>query len=116
MIYDGSRAKATELLSALLARSVVRQRIVQHLVAGRSRKTIAALMRKSPHTIDGHIKAIYRATGCGDRAMLILLASHLFDAEPTPAPGNGGCRGRTARRMMSGIGVHFDLTPSSTAN
>jgi DNA-binding CsgD family transcriptional regulator len=76
-------------LAQLCARSGIKRQIVQHLLDGRQRKQIAALLDRSTHTIDGHLKELYRALGVSDRAQLILLASRLqsFDAAPPPASG-----------------------------
>jgi DNA-binding NarL/FixJ family response regulator len=64
---------------------------VKHLLEGRQRKQIAALLDRSAHTIDGHVKELYRAVGVSDRAQLILLASRLqsFDAAPPPQHRGG---------------------------
>jgi DNA-binding CsgD family transcriptional regulator len=67
-----------------MARSPVRQRLVALLLSGESRKEIARILQRSPHTIDAHLKAIYRHVGIGDRGRLMLLASQLAGAKTPP--------------------------------
>lgn len=78
-------------LRELLNRSPVRRQVVVHLMQGCSRKEIASRMNKSPHTIDAHIKAIYRIVGIGDRAVVVLLASQVLETvlDPSPPPESG---------------------------
>jgi DNA-binding NarL/FixJ family response regulator len=83
-----SRSDALAVLRVLLGRSAVRRELLSHLIEGRSRKEIARLMSRSQHTVDAHLKAIYRAVGYGDRAILILLVAEL-QLESPPPPGIG---------------------------
>ncbi len=91
MVLQERNRLALARLAQLLARSPARQRIVALLVEGRSRKEIARDLGRSPHTIDAHLKAIYRHVGVGDRGRLLLLASQLPDLTPPPPPENGDC-------------------------
>lgn len=78
------RARLVTALRQLLARSPVRRHLILHLAEGCSRKVIAQRMNKSPHTIDAHLKAIYRQIGISDRAMLVLLSVRLFGLDSPP--------------------------------
>jgi DNA-binding CsgD family transcriptional regulator len=92
MVCTWDEMHARERLAALMARSPVRQRLVALLLSGESRKEIARILQRSPHTIDAHLKAIYRHVGIGDRGRLMLLASRLPEAKnPPPPPGFGDC-------------------------
>ena len=84
MVLQERNRLALARLAQLLARSPVRQTIVALLVAGRARKEIARDLGRSPHTIDAHLKAIYRHVGVGDRGRLMLLASQPPDLTPPP--------------------------------
>ncbi len=75
-------------LRTVLSRSSIRRELVAFLVEGRTRKQIAALMKRSPHTIDAHLKSIYRGIGCGDRGRLMLVAQKLL-SEQLPPPEVG---------------------------
>lgn len=87
-------------LRNLLARSSVRRHLVMLLCTGCSRKEIAARLGRSMHTVDGHLKALYAATGVHDRALLILLAREVLSGAsdcsehvrmaPPPPPESGG--------------------------
>lgn len=97
------RSEATLLrLALLLRRSPMQRDIVRLLVAGRSRKQIAAILDRSPHTIDGHLKDLYRFVGVGDRARLMLLASRLqatrepAPRDPSPPDFGGGVQSSSA--------------------
>jgi DNA-binding NarL/FixJ family response regulator len=59
-----------EALRGVIARSQIRRKIIALMLRGYPRKAIAAMVERSPHTIDGHIKAIYRAVGVGDKTRL----------------------------------------------
>ena len=48
---------------------------LRHLLAGDSEKEVARRMHLSPHTVHGHVKALYRRFGVSTRAEL--LAHHL---------------------------------------
>jgi DNA-binding NarL/FixJ family response regulator len=73
-----------ERFSGVLSRSPVRRAIVLLLLEGCSRKQIALKLNRSQHTIDGHLKAIYREVGVGDRARLMLMASTLLQHGEPP--------------------------------
>ena len=74
----------------LLRRSSSRRAIVHLLLEGCTRKQIALKLSRSQHTIDAHLKAMYREVGVGDRARLMLLAIKLRDCgELPPPPGIG---------------------------
>lgn len=82
-------ADKQERLVSLLSRSPTRQQLVRLLLEGKSRKAIAAAMKRSQHTIDAHLKVIYRTVGVGDRAQLMLLARDLVrKAVPPPELGS----------------------------
>lgn len=89
MMDERSRIAGLTVLNALLARSAVRRELLRLLASGHSRKAIAKIMGKSVHTIDGHLKILYRAIDCGDRALLILLATQLDGRLPLPPPKLG---------------------------
>ncbi len=74
-------------LRLLLSRSPTRQRLVSLMLKGMSRKAIAAEMGRSPHTIDAHLKVMYRTLGFGDRARLMLIALSILESTP---PRNRG--------------------------
>lgn len=90
MIDERTRIAGLTVLEALLARSAVRRELLRLLASGHSRKAIARIMGKSVHTIDGHLKDLYRAIGYGDRALLILLAAQLDDRIPPLPPRSWG--------------------------
>ncbi|XWV15173.1 MAG: hypothetical protein HEQ11_02400 [Gemmatimonas sp.] len=54
-----------------------------------TRKQIALELKRSQHTIDAHLKTIYREVGVGDRAQLMLLAIKLRDCGELPPPRTG---------------------------
>lgn len=91
MVLQWDEVLARERLAQLLARSPVRQRLVELLLRGHGRKEIASAMQRSPHTVDAHLKAIYRHVGIGDRGRLMLLASSM---RPSMPPQNKGLSGR----------------------
>ena len=81
-------------LGGLLHRSSARRAIVHLLLEGCTRKQIALELNRSQHTIDAHLKLMYREVGVGDRARLMLLAIKLRDCghlppRPSPPPGTG---------------------------
>lgn len=80
-----------ERFSGVLRRSSVRRAIVRLLLEGCSRKEIALKMNRSQHTIDAHLKAMYREVGVGDRARLMLLAIKLREYGELPPPELGNC-------------------------
>jgi DNA-binding NarL/FixJ family response regulator len=80
-------ADKQERLVTLLSRSPTRQQLVRLLLEGKSRKAIAAAMKRSQHTIDAHLKVIYRTVGVGDRAQLMLLARDLVRKAVPPGTG-----------------------------
>jgi hypothetical protein len=53
------------------------------LLKGKARKAIAMEMQRSQHTIDSHLKTLYRAVGVGDRARLMLIAQAMLESELT---------------------------------
>ena len=73
----------------LLQRSTSRRAIVHLLLEGCTRKQIALKLSRSQHTIDAHLKIIYREVGIGDRARLMLLATKLRDSGELPPPRIG---------------------------
>lgn len=93
MQVPGTDSESEHRLRRVLSRSPVRREIVALLIEGRTRKQIAALMQRSPHTIDAHLKSIYRYIGCGDRGRLMLFAQRLLNQPPPPSlpppPENG---------------------------
>ena len=92
MKETNSEAEERERLRALILRSPARQHILALLIEGHSRKQIADLMNRSQHTIDSHLKAIYRALTSRNRARLILLANSILNSvppSPPPEVGNG---------------------------
>jgi DNA-binding NarL/FixJ family response regulator len=79
-------------LGGLLRRSSARRAIVHLLLDGCTRKQIALELKRSQHTIDAHLKTIYREVGVGDRARLMLLAIKVRDCgELPPPPELGNC-------------------------
>ncbi len=87
---------AQERLALLMLRSPTRRQIIALLLEGKSRKAIAREMKRSHHTIDAHLKAIYREIGVGDRALLMLIASELIagqDVSRPPPPDSGSGAG-----------------------
>jgi DNA-binding NarL/FixJ family response regulator len=99
------RSEIGERLAVKLARSSTRRRIVHLLLEGKTRKEIAAIMGRSPHTIDSHIRVLYRAVGFGDRAQLMMLAQKLLDSGFIPSPKPG-----TVRRPECGEYCNEDLS------
>ncbi len=81
------RARARPAL--LLSRSPTRRQLVELLLDGKSRKAIAMEMQRSQHTIDSHLKAIYRPIGVGDRACLMMLAHERATDGCSPPPELG---------------------------
>lgn len=75
---------ASRVLAELVSRSEVRRRIVALVAAGESRKGIACAIDRSPHTVDAHLKDIYRRTGLRDRVLLAIVARRL----PPPRIGD----------------------------
>ncbi len=73
-------------LGGLLHRSSARRAIVHLLLEGCTRKQIALELNRSQHTIDAHLKLMYREVGVGDRARLMLLAIKLRDCGHLPPP------------------------------
>lgn len=88
MLASDGDTTARERLALLLSRSPVRRRLVALLVEGKTRKVIATEMRRSQHTIDAHLKAMYRVVGVGDRARLMMMAQGLVGSD-APPPGFG---------------------------
>ncbi len=80
---------ACECLALLLSRSQIKRRLVALLLEGKTRKVIATELQRSQHTIDSHLKAIYRTIGVGDRARLMMIAQLLIEQEPPPPPEMG---------------------------
>lgn len=72
-------------LAQLVAKSEIKADVVRLLLLGLQRKQIAHALEKSSHTVDGHMKEIYRELGIGDRAQLMLLANQL-PITPVPFP------------------------------
>lgn len=66
---------ASRVLAELVSRSEVRRRIVALVAAGESRKGVARALDRSLHTVDAHLKDIYRRTGLRDRVLLAMLRS-----------------------------------------
>ena len=88
------RNEPSDLLSrfrGVLRRSSARRAIASLLLQGCTRKQIALKMARSQHTIDAHLKAIYREVGVGDRARLMLLAMTLQECGELPPPELGNC-------------------------
>lgn len=88
-----NNTSARERLAVLMSRSPTRRQLIALLLEGKSRKAIAMEMQRSQHTIDSHLKAIYRETGVGDRALLMLIASELTarqDVSPPPPDSGSG--------------------------
>ncbi|MCO4100341.1 MAG: hypothetical protein HEQ38_13295 [Gemmatimonas sp.] len=100
MPVQEEQSDARGRLLNLLSRSPQRRAIVSYLLEGCTRKVIAVRMGRSQHTIDAHLKAIYREVGVADRARLMLLASALFktDKSPPPPPELGSCTKETQLR------------------
>lgn len=71
MNSQGESCEPLHRLGGLLRRSSVRRAIVRLLLEGCTRKQIALELNRSQHTIDAHLKAIYRAIGIGDRARVL---------------------------------------------
>lgn len=80
---DWSRS-ARARLALLRSRSPMRRRIVVLLLEGRSRRAMAVELQRSQHTIDSHLKAMYRAIGVGDRARLMMMVQGLIGPEDLP--------------------------------
>lgn len=78
-----------EALRSMLGRSAMKRAILGLVVEGMQRKQIARLLKRSQHTIDGHLKQLYQQLGIGDRAILVRLAIELEHRTP---PSNGGSR------------------------
>lgn len=74
---------ACVVLARIVQRSQVRHRILLLLAAGMSRKMIAHLLGRSRHTVDDHLKIVYRKTGLRDR---VLLAAAVRRVCPSPTP------------------------------
>lgn len=94
--FMNPRDELSEILHrfrGLLRRSSSRRAIVHLLLEGCTRKQIALRLSRSQHTIDAHLKIIYREVGIGDRARLMLLATKLRDSGelPPPPPELGNC-------------------------
>lgn len=102
MVLQWDEMLARERLAQLLARSPVRRRLVELLLRGHARKEIASAMHRSPHTIDAHLKAIYRHVGIGDRGRLMLLASSMGPSMPPP-PGIRDFPGGRTTPYRSGV-------------
>jgi DNA-binding CsgD family transcriptional regulator len=100
-------ADKQERLVTLLSRSPTRQQLVRLLLEGKSRKAIAAAMKRSQHTIDAHLKVIYRTVGVGDRAQLMLLARDLVRKAVPPPPELGS-------RRIRDVVLPVDLAGSSS--
>lgn len=79
-------SECLERFRSMLSRSSARRAIVLLLLEGCSRKQIALKMSRSPHTIDAHMKAMYREVGVGNRARLMLLAIKLREYGELPPP------------------------------
>ncbi len=94
-----SSSNARDRLALLLSRSATRRRLVALLLEGKSRKAIAMEMQRSQHTIDSHLKAIYAAVGCGDRARLMIVAHELFREDDLPPPKVGSVENPTADEL-----------------
>ena len=101
MLHQWDAMIARGRLAQLLARSPVRRRLVALLLRGYARKEIASAMQRSPHTIDAHLKAIYRHVGIGDRGRLMLLASSMGPSMPPPR--NKGLSGRPLCPQVRGV-------------
>lgn len=80
-------------LEQLIAASEVKASIIHLLLLGFQRKQIAVALRRSSHTVDGHLKELYRELHIGDRAQLMMLANQL---KKSPPPNFGGWRERHA--------------------
>ena len=70
----------------ILLRSASRRAIVHLMLEGCTRKEIAARLSRSQHTVDAHLKTMYRELGVGDRARLMLLAAALRERGELPPP------------------------------
>jgi DNA-binding CsgD family transcriptional regulator len=91
-------------LGGLLRRSSARRAIVHLLLDGCTRKQIALELKRSQHTIDAHLKTIYREVGVGDRARLMLLAIRLRDCGELPPPPRNWVIAR-ASAMPNSVGA-----------
>jgi DNA-binding NarL/FixJ family response regulator len=92
MNSQGESSEPLHRLGGLLRRSLIRRAIVHLLLEGCTRKQIALRLKRSQHTIDAHLKIIYREVGVGDRARLMLLATKLRECgEPPPPQELGNC-------------------------
>ena len=87
MHYRLTHREMRQRLAELLSRSPTRRRLVALLLEGLTRKQIAFEMKRSGHTVDSHLKSIYRELGIGDRAQLMMLAESLC----APPPNFGDC-------------------------
>ncbi len=61
-------------LQEVVGRSAMKAKIVELLVAGYQRKQIAARLGRSVHTVNDHIKELYRIVGVTDRVLLAQIA------------------------------------------
>lgn len=96
MLASDGDTTARERLALLLSRSPVRRRLVALLVEGKTRKVIATEMRRSQHTIDAHLKAMYRVVGVGDRARLMMMAQELIGPDDPPPRFRGVALGKSS--------------------
>ena len=104
-----SMQTAIEAIRDVVSRSPIRREIISLLLSGQPRKAIAARLNRSEHTIDDHIKAIYRATGTGDKARLAVIAV-LSGIDLSPPPRIGGCLRNNSRSKVRIAGLAgFDI-------
>lgn len=84
-------ARAREGLLALLTPS--QRDVALHLTAGDAVPQIAELLGRSPHTIQDHMKVIFRTWGVHSKAEALWLWNHPLERGPGLPDGGGGGRG-----------------------
>lgn len=66
-IYGPARSESSTRINQLSPRE---REALQHLIAGRSEKEVAALLGRSRHTVHSYVKRIYRTLGVRSRPQL----------------------------------------------
>ena len=80
---DSKTPEACAQLRLIAPIGSLRYKIVILLASGRPRKSIAIALGRSVHTINDHLKEIYRTTGVGDRVLLAALVRAAFNPPHT---------------------------------
>ncbi|MBL8764713.1 MAG: response regulator transcription factor [Phycisphaerae bacterium] len=77
--------------------SAAQRQVLPHVLEGLSEREVAAKLRRSPHTVHDHVKAIYAALGIASRHQLRDLWNGMSSPAGTPEPegGTGAERART---------------------